>query len=75
MAKRAIKSLAENDWIYIKDHRKSLSWVSIRIFFQLPVQKVSIGLAQRRIGKNSFEKILVPNWKVVWIHFDHKEIT
>jgi hypothetical protein len=25
MAKRAIKSLAENDWIYIKDHRKSLS--------------------------------------------------
>ncbi len=37
MAKRAIKSLAENDWIHIKDHRKSLSWVSLWIFFQLPV--------------------------------------
>lgn len=74
MAKRAIKSLAENDWIHIKDHRKSVPLVSVRIFFQLPIQKVSIGLAQWRIGKNSFEKIFVPNWKVIWIYSDHKEI-
>lgn len=40
VAEHSVKGVAENDRIYVKSYRKGVSIRSIRVLFELPLQKV-----------------------------------